>query len=184
MILLFLADGFEEIEALTPVDVLRRAGYDLKTVAARSDGGKNVTGAHGITVCADLTMNEAKALCASPDMVILPGGMPGTKNLDADADVDRYVTDAVKRGAFVGAICAAPMILGKRGILRGKRAVCFPGFEDTLDGATVTGNRVEIDGNIVTACGMGAANEFALALLSVMKGESAAEEMRLAILAK
>ena len=184
MILLFLADGFEEIEALTPVDVLRRAGFDVKTAAVGKGRDKTVLGAHGIPVCADLTMKEAKKLCPEPEMVILPGGMPGAKNLDGDADVDAYVMEAYARGAYIGAICAAPMILGKRGLLKGRRAACFPGFEKYLDGADCTGGRVETDGKIVTACGMGAAGEFALALLSLMKGESAAEEMRLAILAK
>ena len=184
MILLFLAEGFEEIEALTPVDVIRRAGCDLKTVAVGKGGDKLVTGSHGISVHADLTMDEAKAICAKPEMVILPGGMPGAKNLNEDADVDIYVNEAFADGRFLGAICAAPMILGKRGILRGKKATCFPGFEDTLDGACVTGGRVEVDGKVVTACGMGAAVEFALALVGVMKGESAAEDMRSAILAK
>lgn len=182
MILLFLADGFEEIEALTPVDVLRRADLDLKTVAV-GKSGKTVTGAHGISVLADLTMDEAKAVCPEPEMIVLPGGMPGAKNLDLDRDVDVYISGAYERGASIGAICAAPMILGKRGYLRGKRATCFPGFEDTLEGAVVTGARVESDGNTVTACGMGAAGEFALELLCLLKGESAAENMRSAILA-
>lgn len=182
MILLFLANGFEEIEALTPVDVLRRAGFDVKTVAV-GQAEKDVVGSHGITVRADLSMSEAKTLCSSPEAVILPGGMPGAKNLDEDADVDKYIRKTEKGGGVLGAICAAPMVLGKRGYLRGKRATCFPGFEDTLDGAIVTGGRVEIDGKTVTACGMGAAVEFALALVNVLKGESAAEEMRRAILA-
>ena len=184
MILVFLADGFEEIEALTPVDILRRAGYDTKTVSVGKGRDKVVNGAHGIPVCADLTMKEAKKICAEPEMIVLPGGMPGAKNLDSDSEVDAYVKEAYDRGGYIGAICAAPMILGKRGMLDGKCATCFTGFEKELVGAVVTGGRVEIDGNIVTACGMGAACEFALALIKVMKGESAAEDMRLAILAK
>lgn len=184
MVLLFLADGFEEIEALTPVDVLRRADIDVKTVAVGKKEEKTVNGAHGIAVCADLSMNEAKEICPCPEAVVLPGGMPGAKNLDADPDVDRYVKDACERGALIGAICAAPMILGKRGILKGRRATCFPGFENTLAGAKVTGGRVEADGTVITACAMGAAEEFALALVGAMKGESAAEEMRRAIYAK
>ena len=183
MVLLFLADGFEEIEALTPVDVVRRAGIDIKTVAVVKNG-KTVTGAHGIQVTADLTTAEAEKLCTEPDMVVLPGGMPGAKNLDESKVVDRYVRDAYARGAFVAAICAAPMIPGKRGMLDGKRATCFPGFEKYLTGADCTGGRVETDGNMITACGMGAATEFALALVKEMKGEQAAEDLRLAILAK
>ena len=183
MVLLFLADGFEEIEALTPVDVIRRAGVDIRTVAVKKTG-KTVTGAHGMEISADLTVKEAEKLCAEPEMVVLPGGMPGAKNLDGDESVDRFVREAYGRGAFVAAICAAPMIPGKRGMLDGKRATCFPGFEQYLKGAEYTGGRVEIDGNMITACGMGAATEFALALVKVMKGERAAEDMRLAILAK
>lgn len=183
MVLLFLADGFEEIEALTPVDVIRRAGIEIKTVAVKASG-TTVTGAHGITVCADLAMAEIEQICSEPEMVILPGGMPGAKNLDENESVDRYVREAYERGAFVAAICAAPMIPGKRGLLKGKRATCFPGFEKYLRDADYTGGRVEIDGKMITACGMGAATEFALAIVKVMKGEDAAEEMRLAILAK
>jgi len=183
MVYEFLADGFEEIEALTPVDVLRRAGMDVMTVAVGTGDKKTVTGSHGIAVEADLTMAEAKAL-GEPDTVILPGGMPGTKNLDADRDVDGFVMRAAERGDTLAAICAAPMILGKRGLLKGKRATSFPGFEKDLLGATVTGGRVEIDGNTVTACGMGAALEFALALIEVKKGEGAAREMHRTVLAQ
>lgn len=183
MILEFLADGFEEIEALTPVDVLRRGGLDVKTVAV---GGmsKKVCGSHGIEITADLSMEEALSICAEPEMIILPGGMPGTRNLDADENVEKYIFSSAERGAFIAAICAAPMVLGKRGLLRGRRAICFPGFENTLDGAVISDKRVETDGNMITACGMGAATEFALELLAVMKGESAAENMHSVILAK
>lgn len=184
MVLLFLADGFEEIEALTPVDVLRRAGVELKTVAVGKGKEKTVIGSHKIPVTADLTMSEAIKLCREPETVILPGGMPGSKNLDADPDVDSYLSDAFRRGALICAICAAPFILGKRGMLKGKRATCFPGFENYLDGADYSGGRVETDGNFITACGMGAATEFALAIIKKMKGESAANELGLAILAK
>lgn len=184
MIIEFLADGFEEIEALTPVDVLRRAGLDVKTVAVGKEGSRTVCGSHGIEVTADLTMTEAVRTCSAPEMIVLPGGMPGARNLDADGDVDRFIRDADTRGAYIAAICAAPMILGKRGMLRGKRATCFPGFEDTLEGAVLNGNRVETDGNLITACGMGAATEFALALVGVMKGESAADDLHGVILAK
>lgn len=185
MVLEFLANGFEEIEALTPVDLLRRAGVEIRTVAV--GGERNVTGSHGITVTADLTADEAKARFADEklEMVILPGGMPGAKNLDEDGTVDLFVRKAAEEdGTFLAAICAAPMIPGKRGLLKGYRAVCYPGWEDKLEGAILTGGRVEIDRDRITGCGMGAATEFALALVQVLKGDEAAEKLSAAILAK
>ncbi len=186
MVLEFLADGFEEIEALTPVDVLRRAGVEIHTVAVGKLLSKKVTGSHGIEVEADLTMAEAKKLWSSGDaeMIILPGGMPGAKNLDEDGDVDRIVREAAQSGKIIAAICAAPMIPGKRGLLKGKRAVCYPGFEKDLEGAILTGGRVEIDGTFVTGCGMGAALEFSLALTRLLKGDEAADKLFAAVLAK
>ncbi|MBO7404612.1 MAG: DJ-1/PfpI family protein [Clostridia bacterium] len=182
MILVFLADGFEEIEALTPVDILRRAGLDVKT-AAVGGCGLVVTGSHGIPVTADMAAEDASAL-GGIDMAVLPGGMPGAKNLDADPTVDAVLSRVHAEGGILAAICAAPMVLGHRGYLRGKRATCFPGFESELAGADYTAGRVEEDGRIVTACGMGAATEFALALVRILKGGDAAEKLRSAILAK
>ena len=137
MIIEFLADGFEEIEALTPVDILRRAGCDVKCVSVNKT--KTVVGAHGIKVEADITAEEAERLALSPEMIILPGGMPGAKNLDESDIVDAFIKKAEKNGSYLAAICASPMILGKRGILSGKRATCFPGFEKYLTGADFTG---------------------------------------------
>ena len=183
MVLEFLAQGFEEIEALTPVDVLRRAGVDIKTASVTDD--KNVTGSHGITVAADLTLDEAvKLFEEGAEMIILPGGMPGSKNLDENPVIDRLVKKAAADGTVLAAICAAPMILGKRGLLAGKRAVCYPGFEKYLEGAVLTGERVEEDGNFITACGMGAALEFALALTKRLKGEDEAERIASSVLEK
>ena len=182
MVLEFLADGFEEIEALTPVDVLRRAGVEIRTVAVGKTGTKCVTGSHGIVVEADLAMTDV--IGEKPEMIILPGGMPGAKNLDEDEQVDRFVREAYADGRVIAAICAAPMIPGKRGMLTGKRAVCYPGFEDELKDAVLTGGRVETDGNMITACGMGAALEFALALCERMKGEEAAHNIAAAVLEK
>ena len=182
MIVVFLAEGFEEIEALTPVDVLRRAGFTVKT-AAVGGGGLTVCGSHGIPVTADLAAEDISALADEIEMVVLPGGMPGAKHLDEDKTVDEVLKTAARAGKKLAAICAAPMVLGRRGLLAGRRATCFPGFESELKGAVVTGGRVEIDGGIVTACGMGAATEFALALTEVLKGGAAAEKMRAAILA-
>lgn len=181
MVLEFLANGFEEIEALTPVDILRRAGVEIKTVAVGVQG-RTVVGAHGIAVEADSTTDEITGL--KPEMIILPGGMPGAKNLDEDTVVEQFVLDAAADGRVVAAICAAPMILGKRGLLSGKRATCYPGFEEELKEAILTGGRVEEDGNMITACGMGAALEFALVLCKRMKGEEAARTIAAAVLEK
>ncbi|MBR3290100.1 MAG: DJ-1/PfpI family protein [Clostridia bacterium] len=163
MVYLFLANGFEEVEALTPVDILRRAGVEVTTVGI---GGQSVTGSHGITVTADAAETDV-----TPDdltAVILPGGMPGTRNLDASATVRRFLDAAAESQAVIGAICAAPSVLGHRGLLAGKRATCFPGFESELAGATVLPDVVVTDGNVVTAKGAGAALPFALALASAL----------------
>ena len=179
MIYMFLAEGFEEVEALAPLDLIRRAGLEIKTVGV---GSKVVVGSHGIPVTADITVDEF--LDDTPDMVILHGGMPGTKNLDANATVHKAIADAVKNDAYVCAICAAPFILGKRGILKGKRATCFPGFEKYLEGAEVVDAGVVRDGNIITGRAMGSAHEFALTILEALKGKDAAEEMKKTIILK
>ena len=136
MVYVFLAEGFEEIEALTPVDLLRRAGAEVRTVGV---GSKNITGAHGITVACDMSEDEASAsIKEAPEaleMTVLPGGMPGTLNLGKSETVSHFLDAAAKRGAYIGAICAAPSVLGAKGLLRGRRAVCYPGFEDKLTGA-------------------------------------------------
>ena len=183
MVLEFLADGFEEIEALTPVDILRRAGIDVKTASITEN--RTVTGSHGIAIEADITVSEAELIYdRGVKMVILPGGMPGSKNLDESETVDRIVRRCSEDGGVLAAICAAPMILGKRGLVRGKRAVCYPGFEKYLDGAVLGGGRVEEDGNVITACGMGAALEFALTLLKRLKGEEEALKIASSVLEK
>lgn len=185
MVLEFLADGFEEVEAVTPADILRRAGVKVYTVAV-SENGRTAIGTHNIEVKADLTMSEAVSLSKTEkiEMLILPGGMPGAANLDSSAEVQSFIDRAVSEGAYVAAICAAPMILGKRGMLNGRRATCYPGFEQYLDGAKYTGGRVETDGKFVTACGMGAAVEFGLTLVAILKGEQAAEKISSAVFAK
>lgn len=172
MIYLFLADGFEETEALCPLDLMRRAKIDVTTVGI---GKKNITGAHGITVCADIT--DAELSDFAPEGVILPGGMPGTLGLDASATVHKMLDAAEERGALICAICAAPSILGKCGMLRGKRAVCFPGFEGYLDGAIASDARAVKDGNIITAVGMGAAFEFGILIVAAIKGNGVADSL-------
>lgn len=183
MVFLFLADGFEEIEALTPVDLLRRAGVEVVTVGV---SGKTVTGSHGITVSADLGAEEALAMLAAgtiPEMIVLPGGMPGAATLDASPLVDTFIDAAEKANAYIAAICAAPMILGKRGLLRGRHATCFPGFEEYLEGAAYMDVHTVTDGRYITGRAMGAATEFALALIKVLKGEGAADALRAAVFA-
>lgn len=177
---MFLANGFEEVEALCPLDLLRRAGLSVTTVGV---GGDVIMGAHGIAVQADIP--EAMYRDANPDMLILPGGMPGAKNLDESKTVDTALRAGARNGAYLAAICAAPMILGKRGYLADKRAVCFPGFEEYLTGATLPtdGSRVVRDGNIITAAGMGVALEFGLSLVAALAGEEASRALRAAVLA-
>lgn len=172
MIYLFLANGFEEVEALAPLDILRRAGAEVTTVSVGT-ANKTVKGAHGIKVEADL--RDVKMTFDDIDALILPGGMPGAANLDASKTVDLALAAAQEKGAILAAICAAPMVLGKRGYLKGKRAVCFPGFENELAGAIIPqGERVVRDGNVITAVGMGAALEFGLELTAALFGADTA----------
>lgn len=178
MIYMFLANGFEEVEALCPLDLIRRAGLEIKTVGV---GGRSITGSHGITVEADMTEEEMND--ANPTAVILPGGMPGTTNLDASATVHSALDDAKNCGALVAAICAAPMILGKRGDLEGKQAICYPGFEKYLEGATVSQAKVVVDGKTITAAGMGVALDFGLALVAALCSPYKAAELRHAVIA-
>ncbi len=175
MVYLFLADGFEEIEALTPVDVLRRAGVDVTTVGVT---GKQVTGSHGITVTADTSAEEALSAHAGKiDMIVFPGGMPGAKNLDESPVTDRFIELAKADDAYICAICAAPMILGKRGLLEGRDATCYPGFEQYLKGAKYYEASVVVDGNYITSDGMGSALDFALQLVAALKGDDEAERL-------
>ena len=180
MIYMFLANGFEEVEALAPLDLLRRAGCAVTTVGV---GGDMILGAHGIAVRADIP--ETMFRDSKPEMIILPGGMPGTRHLDESRTVDAALRAAANADAYIAAICAAPMVLGKRGYLRGKRAVCYPGFEEYLEGASLEtkGVKVVTDGKTVTAVGMGAAVEFGLALVRLFKGDEAAAKLSAAILA-
>ena len=176
MIYVFLANGFEEVEALTPVDVLRRLGCEVKTVGV---GGRVITGSHGVPVTADL--EEKDVVTDGVEMVILPGGMPGTKNLDASEAVTRALEFAKANDLFICAICAAPSVLGHKGLLAGKEAICFPGFESELTGATLSEKFVCRDGKVITGKGMGVATEFALEIASALAGDEAAEKVRAAI---
>lgn len=169
---IFLADGFEEIEALCPYDLLLRAGIPVKTVSINET--KLVTGTHNIKVYADITMDEMEEDFLG---IMLPGGMPGASNLEACDTVQRCMKKASKEKKLICAICAAPYVLGKAGLLKGARATCFPGFEDKLEGGEYTAEKVVTDGNIITARGMGVAFEFGLALVEYYKGEAFAKEL-------
>lgn len=166
----FLADGFEEIEALTMVDVLTRGGVSVTTVSITDD--EQVTGAHGITVLADQVWNEADF--SDADVLLLPGGMPGTSNLYDCQPLCDLVQLHVESGKLVGAICAAPMILGGLGLLGRRRATCYPGFDQYLDGAEYTDEVCTVDGNIITGNGPAAALPFSYAILSALKGDETA----------
>lgn len=180
MIYMFLADGFEEVEALCPLDVLRRAGLEVTTVGIGKD---TITGSHGIMVQADIP--DVLYRDSSPDMIILPGGMPGSTNLDESKTVDAALRAGARKGAFLCAICAAPMVLGKRGYLEGKRAICYPGFEEYLKGAEVNGGDTVVrDGNIITAKGMGVALDFGLELVRALKDDGTAEKIKASVFAK
>lgn len=172
MVYLFLADGFEEIEALACVDILRRAGVDIKTVGVT---GKTVTGSHEIKVEADIALSECDD---GAEMVILPGGGAGTQNLAASGEVAALVKSAARRNAYVAAICAAPTVLGGLGLLEGKRAVCYPGCEPGLNGAKKCSDRVCVDGNFITSRGPGTTSEFALTLVGILKGAGVASQLR------
>lgn len=168
-----LADGFEEIEALTAVDLLRRARIYVDTISISDD--YMVHGAHGINVQTEDLFEEVNF--AEFDMIVLPGGMPGTKNLEEHNGVQRVVKDFHENGKYVGAICAAPGILGAMGLLKGKRAACYPSVEDRLSGAVIMRVPVVQDGNIITSRGMGTAIDFALKLVEVLTDKSKAEEI-------
>lgn len=178
MIYMFLADGFEEIEALCPLDLMRRAELAVTTVGI---GSRQITGAHGITVQAD--MLDSDYTDNAPTMVFLPGGMPGTRNLAASKTVENAILNAKQTDAYIAAICAAPSILGDMGLLSGKEAICYPGFEDRLSGAKISENRVVLDGKILTAAGMGVALEMGLKIVESFCGQESASNLRHAVLA-
>lgn len=176
MVYIHLATGFEEIEALTIVDVLRRAGIDAKTVSVT--GEKTVVGTHEIPVQADLLFEEADY--ADCEMIVLPGGLPGATNLGAHAGLTEQITAFAKGGASgkkVAAICAAPMVLAECGILAGREATIYPGMESELRDAIPTGGNVTVSGNIITGKGPALAMEFALALVEELKGPAVREEV-------
>lgn len=167
MIYVYLANGFEETEALAPVDFFKRAGIEVVLVGVGCDV---ICGAHGIKVCADITEDKAE-LNDNLQGIVLPGGMPGAENLNNSPYVQKAIDYCAENDRIIAAICAAPFILGRKGLLKGKNATCFPGFEGELVGANLVEAGVIIDGEIVTAMGAGVAWEFGAAISSIIVGE-------------
>lgn len=160
MIYLFLADGFEEIEALATLDVLRRCGLDVTTVSINPT--KTATGAHGIPVTADALFDTVDY--SNAQALVLPGGMPGASNLLEHNGLREVLLAQHARQGIVAAICAAPMVLGQNGLLKGRQATCYPGFEELLTGATIVKELVVEDGDIITGRGPAAAVPFGCAI--------------------
>lgn len=174
---IFLAEGFEEIEALAVVDICRRCGICIDMVSITEDS--QVTGSHGVTVTADKVFSQSRF--DDWDMLVLPGGMPGTKNLEAHGELMGQVDAFYEKGKYIAAICAAPSIFGHKGILKGRKACSYPGFESHLEGAAVTGGPVEISDNVITSRGMGTAIDFGLAIAEMLGTREKAEEVARAI---
>ena len=177
-VFLFLATGFEEIEAVAIIDVLRRA--DIKTTVISVTKEKLVVGTHDITVLADALFTEMDF--STGNMLILPGGMPGAKNLEAYPPLIKLISDYYKTGKFLSAICAAPMILGKMRLLRNEEAICFPGYEKFLEDAILSKQRVVRSGKIITAKGAGCAIEFGLKIVETLKGKELADTLAKAMI--
>lgn len=173
MVYVFLANGFEETEAIAPIDILRRSGAQVKTVGV---GSKTVVSSHKITVTADITESEVDF--SDMEAVVLPGGMPGTLNLEANETVQKSIDYAAENGLLVCAICAAPSILGHKNLLAGKKATCFPGFEKDLYGAVVTDLPAVADGQFITGKGAGAAIEFGLLISERLIGRETSQKVR------
>ncbi len=180
MIYFYLAQGFEETEMIYPLDLCRRAGIEARTVSVTQD--KAVTGSHGITVFADITVFDADYTPEKAEAFILPGGMPGTLNLEKSEEVQKAIRFGYENGRYVCAICAAPLVLGKAGLLNGKKAVCYPGFEKYLIGAENVPDKCVTDGKIITAVGAGAAPLFGLAIVSALTSPDTAENIKNGIL--
>ena len=172
-IFVFLAEGFEETEALVPYDILRRGGVNVSLVSV--SGSENVQGAHGVPIGVHEALTEA---AAEADLLMLPGGTPGTFNLGASETLCGIIAKAAKSGKVIAAICAAPSVIGKMGLLNGRKATCYPGFEDKLTGARCVGENVVKDGNFITGIGPGASFEFGFALLAELEGEAVVRRVK------
>lgn len=175
MVYVLLADGFETIEALAPVDMLRRAGADVRTVSVKL-GTLEVVSSQKVRVLADIGLDQLNT--ADMSMLVIPGGLPGTTNLDHLEQMDELLRKAAEQNCYIAAICAGPSVPGKRGYLNGKKAICYPGFESELHGAEICRQRVVQDGNMITAIGAGACIEFGLTLVRVLLGDATADRIR------
>ena len=173
----FVADGMEEVECLAVCDLLIRAGIDVKLVSIM--GRKEITGSHGFKITADCVFEE---ITDDADVLFLPGGMPGTRNLTNHTGLTEMLKAHAAEGKRLAAICAAPSVLGKLGILEGKKATCYPGFEEQLSGAVVSAEKSVVDGNVTTGKGMGAAIEFSLALIAQLADQETADKIGTAII--
>ena len=171
MVLVFLADGFEETEALCTLDCLRRARIDAVCIGVT---GHVVCGAHGVKVTSDMTRSE---LGEQLEGIFLPGGMPGTTNLDKSETVEKAINYCVQKKLPIAAICAAPTILGKRGLLDGKKAVCYPGCEGDMGKAEICSNAFVTDGQFTTGASAGCALPFAIEFVRVLRGDEAAKKL-------
>lgn len=171
---IFMADGCEEIEGLTVVDIVRRAKLEIETISITEKA--EVTSSHQVTFKTDTT--KAQAEFDSYDAIVLPGGMPGTLNLGADETVVKTIKRFAAEGKLVAAICAAPSVLGENHILEGKKATCHPGFEEKLLGAQWLEQPVVVDGNVITSRGMGTAIAFALELVRYFTDDATVEHIR------
>ncbi len=175
--LMLMADGFETVEALMSVDILRRSGVEL-VMASISDKCE-VVSAHNVKIQADSLLSEVDPM--DFDCVILPGGMPGTLHLGDSKEVEETLAKMSEAGKILAAICAAPSVLGKYGYLQGKNACCYPGMEDKLTGAKTNTNPVNVDGKVITSRGLGTATEFAFALVEALVGKAKVDELKKAI---
>lgn len=178
MFYIFLADGFEELEATAPIDILKRGGVEVLTVGVYSH---EVCGSHGIKYFTDITIDEVDL--TKLDGIILPGGIPGTPNLDKSVKLHNILDFAFKNEKLMCAICAAPSIFGKAGYLNGKKATCYPGFENTFGTGIYTGAKAEKDKNIITGAGAGTAYDFAFEILGAAKNAETVAEVKKSMLA-
>lgn len=174
VVYVLLADGFEEIEAITPIDIMRRADIEVKTVSIKNNSA--VIGAHGITIAADMLISELDDM-SNMDLLMLPGGA-GYELLNSSEEVHKLIDFAVENDIYVAAICAAPSILGRKGLLNGKRATCFPGFEKYLTGAEIKNEKVTVDGKFITGKGAGAAAEFGFVICEILKNKEVSVSLR------
>ena len=173
-ICIFLAEGFEEMEAMFPLDVMRRGGLNVKTVSVT--GEKTVVSSHQVPIVADMLFEDLKE--EDVEMVVLPGGLPGATNLDAHEGLGKLIMTFAEAGRPLSAICAAPLVYGKRGLLKGKKVTCYPGFEKYLEGAEYTAALVEKDGNFITGKGPGAAMAFSFAIAEKYVGAEKVTELK------